>query len=552
MIARRNGLLFAILMSVVVLTAACAEEPSQETGPQTGSITAQVDWSGGLYAPLGAEFSAPLSHPPSVLTISASISGLDMATISRNFNASAGSGVIDNVPVGTNRTLTLVGYNSGGTAIYQGITSSITVVAGNPAQVTVQMNPALIAPLAVTGFNATGLDSQVDLAWTNPTEIVAVAVLRRQDDTFPTGPGDSAAVQVFNALGEAHLDTPLTNNTTYLYAAFAYNAEGVYSTGAQSGTTPNAAASIPGAPGTLAATASSSPFGVILSWSAPTAGGEVSGYKVFRVVGFGGVNVLDPPIASISSTSLTYLDTAVISGNTYNYAVVAYNAISTPSNYLPSNEDSATMPPGISGLIAHYQFSGNANDSSVNNHNGTLVDNPIFTTDRDEVPNSALQLDGISQYVELPDEASFDFTTFTIYAIVKIPDYSRQHNIIGKGTNTGYGNYNLHVLESTGKAGYVHDVPTGNWSALVTLTQVATTQYVHLAVTLTSSQFKAYLNGVLTRTVSNPPAPVLNNFPVRIGAHTGFGFYFKGAIDELQIYDHALSATEIAALFNSF
>ena len=209
------------------------------------------------------------------------------------------------------------------------------------------------------------------------------------------------------------------------------------------------------------------------------------------------------------------------------------------------------------GLVAHYTFAGDANDLSGNGNNGTLQGGAEFTTDRDGITDSALLLDGIDDYVALPNEANFDLTEFTIYAIINVTDYTDRRAVLSKGTSTGFGNYTTFINEEAltsvaGKANYVHSTLSGNWSSLVTTTAVPTGSFIHIAVTLTSSQFKSYLNGVVDRTVLNPPAPVLNDNVVQIGAHTVFGFYFKGAIDEVLIYNDALSDTEISDLFNSF
>ena len=55
------------------------------------------------------------------------------------------------------------------------------------------------------------------------------------------------------------------------------------------------------------------------------------------------------------------------------------------------------------GLIAYYPFSGNANDASGNGNNA-VFNNATLTTDRFGNPNSAYYFDGVSNYIQIPDD----------------------------------------------------------------------------------------------------------------------------------------------------
>ena len=233
-------------------------------------------------------------------------------------------------------------------------------------------------------------------------------------------------------------------------------------------------------------------------------------------------------------------------------AVTTYTFSNVTANHTISASFAAS-----SNLVAHFDFKGNANDISGNGNHGTIMNGATFTTDRNSVANSALQLDGVNDYVEVANEANFDLNEFTFYVIIKIPNYTNRHFILTKGPNNGYGNYTMYILESTipnnaGKAGYVHDLSSGNWSSLVSISAIPTNTFIHIAVTYDSSNnFTSYIDGALARTASSTNEELSNNDPVRIGAHLGWGFYFEGVIDEVLIYDKELTATEINDLYNS-
>ena len=79
-------------------------------------------------------------------------------------------------------------------------------------------------------------------------------------------------------------------------------------------------------------------------------------------------------------------------------------------------------------------------------------------------------------------------------------------------------------------------LPVGTWS--------------HLATTWDGSTLRLYVNGaqVAARTVAGPLAT--STRPLSIGGNGIWGEYFAGAIDELRLYDHALTAAEIQADMN--
>lgn len=209
---------------------------------------------------------------------------------------------------------------------------------------------------------------------------------------------------------------------------------------------------------------------------------------------------------------------------------------------------------GVSGLIAYYPFEGDALDASGNGNDGTINGEATFTLDRFGNPNRALSFDGIDDHVVLNNEDNFDLTEFTVVATIRAPATgSLRNGFISKGFN--FGNYHLHITGSAhvqpGKAVYVHLIQNnGNWSAVVSPDPVPIDEFFHFAVTVSLDAFKGYINGRLRTNIPNPPAPALNNEPVRIGLSGHLlSEFFIGVIDDLRIYDRVLTDGEIAYLW---
>lgn len=113
---------------------------------------------------------------------------------------------------------------------------------------------------ACTAFSATAGNAQVELTWTDPLDKYATpegevsetgdqlvsewdhTVLVRKTGSQPAGPNDGTLVVSSSVRNQyqttAYVDSGLTNDTTYYYGVFAYNKDGVASSGAFTNATP--------------------------------------------------------------------------------------------------------------------------------------------------------------------------------------------------------------------------------------------------------------------------------------------------------------------------
>ena len=116
------------LIWIILLASSCVDDTGPAS-PDTGSITARAVWVGGPVTALSVPAPTRYLADASVVTVRAIVSASDMDTMQQDFAASAGSGVIEAVPAGSDRTLTLEGLDAAGTLLFQGSVSGITVVA---------------------------------------------------------------------------------------------------------------------------------------------------------------------------------------------------------------------------------------------------------------------------------------------------------------------------------------------------------------------------------------------------------------------------------------
>ncbi len=185
-------------------------------------------------------------------------------------------------------------------------------------------------------------------------------------------------------------------------------------------------------------------------------------------------------------------------------------------------------------------------DGSSFTNNASLTGSPVWAAGR--VGNYSLLLNGSTQYATVPDNASLDITNqITIMAWIK-PGRVATQNIIKKtlGTTTANG-YEI-SLSSSGK---VFVRLNGNATYRIDLlTSYPTdgTTWMHVAATYDGTTIRLYINGVLEG--SKPGiAIVANNTNLGIGAEpaaTAINF-FQGAMDDVRLYNRALTLTEIQA-----
>jgi len=204
------------------------------------------------------------------------------------------------------------------------------------------------------------------------------------------------------------------------------------------------------------------------------------------------------------------------------------------------------------GLVARWPLNeGSGNvivDATDNDLDGTLTGAPGWVTGTMAL---ALALDGTSQYALVPDDPLLDLTSqITMSAWIK-PSKLGTANVIAKANFVGtiVPGYELN-LSSSGK-------PFVRFNASDTYRVNGATSYpttgdtwMHLAATYDGGDIKLYVNGVLDGSLTTAFAISANDQPLGIGAQSdgNTGRLFQGALDEIRLYNRALSASAIQAL----
>lgn len=219
-----------------------------------------------------------------------------------------------------------------------------------------------------------------------------------------------------------------------------------------------------------------------------------------------------------------------------------------------------------SGLIANYNFNGNANDISGNNFNGVLINGTSFTNDRFGNPNSAAFFDGIDDYIKVVDNGSFSTSNISISLWFKTNSNALQ-NLVGKRkfendfTQSGgaqyqfFINYNLYPGIGSNLVGNNSSCTNvANSSYINTADQICQNRWYHAVITYDGSFHKIYINGVLRLNQPTSFSGFLQcNSELRFGNWwSGGTLPYSGIMDDIRWYNRAINANEVLALFDNY
>jgi len=204
------------------------------------------------------------------------------------------------------------------------------------------------------------------------------------------------------------------------------------------------------------------------------------------------------------------------------------------------------------GVMGFYPFNGNANDASTNGNNG-VVNGATLTTDRFASSNRAYRFNGAS-WIQLPDAVTpvaASELTLSAWVLADGGPYTTQEKIIHLTPRIGESGLDLGgdgswgflvKLKNSQTYGIANPMITNAWTHLVGVWKQG--QYIELWVNGSLVQSNAVPNYALY-TLSFPLNSAIGIYDYTGGPYWGF----QGAIDDVRVYNRALSASEVQQLY---
>lgn len=200
------------------------------------------------------------------------------------------------------------------------------------------------------------------------------------------------------------------------------------------------------------------------------------------------------------------------------------------------------------GLVSQWKGEGNANDSAGSN-NGTLVNGTTFAAGK---VGQAFSFDGSNDYINIPDppeNTSLNLDYITIEMWLK-PNSSGNDFVYDKRNPSGFtGEYDM-LLRSSGT--FQSTVFAASQVSLLESSSavIPMNTWTHYAAIWDGQALKIYLNGNLVLSKTGSGAIAKNSQPLRFGTRSDLSNEkYRGLMDEMAIYNRALSQQEIQAIY---
>lgn len=316
--------------------------------------------------------------------------------------------------------------------------------------------------------------------------------------------------------------------------------------------------SVASAPATISVIVTAAPAATISYTGSPFCSTTATG-SVTRTGTSGGTYSATPAGLAINASSGEVTPGTSTAGTyTVSYTVAASNGCpvyNTTTSVTVNKPDISQLPLG--GLLSYYPMIGNANDVKGTN-TGTLQNSPLLVADRFVTATSAYQFNGTSQYISTA-------TSYTNPANFTISVWFKTNTTTG-GRLIGFGNaktgqsiqFDRHIYMNNAGQLYFGVFP----GSVVTVNSALSynDNQWHLATATLSSTLGMVLYVDGASVGSNSNTKTADNYTGfwRIGydymngwPSTPSSTFFMGDLDDVLIYNTALSASDITTLYNS-
>jgi hypothetical protein len=237
----------------------------------------------------------------------------------------------------------------------------------------------------------------------------------------------------------------------------------------------------------------------------------------------------------------------------YNRALSA-SEIQSISNSGTAGKCKPTATVAPSGQVLWLAGDGDARDISGNSSNGTLQNGAGFAVGK---VGQGFSFDGVDDQITVPHNANQNTgSQIAIEAWINPTTLPHGATILQKRSASNIGGY---VFEPT-KQPFGNDNGLqfvisigGTYSSLQTPANVLTTGvFQHVAATYDGTTMRIYVNGIEVANKAQTGAIDATTDPIVLGRNvTNTSIAFQGAIDEVALYNRALSADEITSIVNA-
>jgi hypothetical protein len=214
--------------------------------------------------------------------------------------------------------------------------------------------------------------------------------------------------------------------------------------------------------------------------------------------------------------------------------------------------------PFTDGLLVYYPFNTNSLDESGNDNHGK-IHGASLAEDRFGKKNGAYAFNGSGDYIEIEDSQLL-ITPLLTLSVWIYPSSNARMMIFGR---TIYGNayheqYYLHINNQNfimfGIKRNSRCQPGKGWYEMKSNKKISLNKWSLITASWDGNSLKVYINGKPNDSKSNVPKGTIDNCPSNLQIGRWWSRdpqFFSGSMDDIRIYNRALSDSEIQQLYNN-
>jgi hypothetical protein len=265
--------------------------------------------------------------------------------------------------------------------------------------------------------------------------------------------------------------------------------------------------------------------------------------------GYGSVTPLQPSLVTAHVATLSGLGAETL----YHYRVRSRDAAGQLS---VSGDQTFTTPAAGGGLVGFWRFeesAGTALDSTPNHYDGTLVNGPLHSQGWS---GQGLQFDGQDDLVNVPHRAALNGFPLTVVASVKTLA-TGIHGIVNKYYPSSLNGYQIFTNGGNLCAWYFRDASNyvyDGTSCTLAVPGYNDGNWHQVALVVDAAGGRLFVDGALksSRPWTGSPGAASTTQELAFARYPGTATpYFPGTLDEVRVYDRALTAPDVQALFGA-
>jgi len=211
------------------------------------------------------------------------------------------------------------------------------------------------------------------------------------------------------------------------------------------------------------------------------------------------------------------------------------------------------------GLVAYYPFDGDLQDKTAHENHG-VGQQLVPTADRFGHPGNAFAFDGPGSMIIIENDSFLNPEVVSVVVWVKFDKLvhgyggDRAQFPVCKGGDRTAGSYRL-IQRGEGLNDYDLSFKIGHYGPdsgiRANVPALQTNRWYHIAGTYDGDVARIYLDGILLGAKAIGPKQVGNSRPLYCGYNnvSGYPYYLDGSLDELRLYNRALTPAEIRHLY---